>query len=188
MADLKDLLGEELFTQVTAKVGDTKVAIVSDGNWIPKNKFDELNNEKKTYIDQNKSLTTQIDDLKTKVAGNDTLTKQVEALQNQLKDSDTKIKDVKISSAIESALVKASAKFPDLLSSKFDKTKIEIKEDGTITGLDDQVKTLAESYKDLFGQTVIVGGDPNKNNSNPNSNPDLSALSDDDFFAQATKK
>ncbi|WP_424765700.1 phage scaffolding protein [Paenibacillus sp. sgz302251] len=184
--DLKELLGDDLFSQVSEKLGDKKVAIVSDGQWIPKAKFDSLNDEKKTYIEQNKALNTQLDEMKTKVTGNEQLTKQVEALQAQLKDSDIKIKDVKINSAIESALIKASAKFPDLLTGKFDKSKLEIKEDGTISGIDDQLKAITETYKDLFGETKIVGGDPN-NGGNPNPNPDTSKLSDDEFFAQALK-
>ena len=55
--NLKELLGEELYNQLMEKLGDKhKVAIISDGNWIPKEKFDNLNEEKKQYK-------TQVDDL-----------------------------------------------------------------------------------------------------------------------------
>src|SRR5690625_320695 len=52
---LKELLGEELYNQVIEKAGDNKIAIVSDGNWIPKDKFD-------AKINEVKDLQKQIDD------------------------------------------------------------------------------------------------------------------------------
>lgn len=46
MMDLKELLGEDLYNQVVEKAGDKKLAVVNDGNWFPKEKFDEVNNTK----------------------------------------------------------------------------------------------------------------------------------------------
>lgn len=186
--DLKELLGEELFKQVSEKLGDKKVAVVSDGNWIPKDKFDSLNNEKKTYKETADKLKADLDEMSNKAKGNEELTQQIDGLKGQLEESQTKIKDISISSAIEKELVKANAKFPDLLMGKIDKSKIEILNDGTIKGLEDQITPMKESYKDLFGETKIVGGDPNRNNNNPNGDPDTSAMSDDEYFAHMAKE
>ena len=49
---------------------------------------------------------------------------------------------------------------------KIDRTKLKIKEDGSVEGLEDQVKSLKETYKDMFktktGKTPPEGDDPEK--------------------------
>lgn len=57
---LEQILGDELYKQVTDKLGDNKIAIVSDGNWIPKDKFDNLNDEKKQYKEQVDTLNVEL--------------------------------------------------------------------------------------------------------------------------------
>jgi hypothetical protein len=161
--DLRELLGEELYNQVIAKLGDKhKVAIVSDGNWIPKDKFNELNDEKKALKESADQLRADLKEMKEKAKGNEALTSQITALETQLQESENKIKDVRTAAAIERELLKANAKFPDLLVGKFDKSKVEVLEDGTVRGLEDQLKTIKESYKDLFGETRVVGTPPGK--------------------------
>ena len=39
---LKEILGEELYNQVSQKLGDKKIDIINNGQWIPKSKFDIL--------------------------------------------------------------------------------------------------------------------------------------------------
>jgi len=64
---LKEILGEELYSQVADKLGDKKIAIVSDGNWIPKNKFDDVNTEKNEYKTQIDNLNQELGKLKEKL-------------------------------------------------------------------------------------------------------------------------
>jgi hypothetical protein len=160
--DLRELLGEELYNQVIAKLGEKKIAVVSDGNWIPKDKFNELNDEKKALKETADQLRTDLKEMKKKAEGNEDLTSQITALETQLQENETKIKDLRTSAAIERELLKANAKFPDLLVGKFDKSKVEVLEDGTVKGLEDQLKVIKESYKDLFGETKVVGTPPGK--------------------------
>src|SRR5699024_6134491 len=61
---LKELLGEELYNQVNEKAGDNKLAIVSDGNWIPKAKFDDKIQEVKDLETELENRDTQLEDLK----------------------------------------------------------------------------------------------------------------------------
>lgn len=49
---LKEILGQELFEQVEKKLGDKKIAIINDGSWIPKSKFDSVIEEKNQYKKQ----------------------------------------------------------------------------------------------------------------------------------------
>ena len=50
---MKELLGEELYNQVKEKIGD-KELIINDGKYIPKSKFDDLNEDKKKIQSQTK--------------------------------------------------------------------------------------------------------------------------------------
>lgn len=76
---LKELLGEELYSQVMEKAGDNKIAIVSNGNWFPKEKFDGVNEENKTLKDTVATLETSLKDF--------------EGYEDKLTERDNKIKE-----------------------------------------------------------------------------------------------
>lgn len=153
--DLKELLGEELYNQLMAKLGDKhKIAIVSDGNWIPKDKFNEVNEAKKQLEADLKERDKQLADLKKSVGDNEELKKQIEQLQADNKkaaeDFQAKIKDMAVTTAIKLA-VAGQVHDPDLIATLLDKSKIEIDDNGTIkAGLEDQLKALREAKSFLF--------------------------------------
>lgn len=64
------------------------------------------------------------------------------------------IKGMKIDSAIDKLLADKKAKYPELLSAKFDRAKIQVTDDGKVIGLDEQMKEIEKNYKDMFGQTI----------------------------------
>ncbi len=64
------------------------------------------------------------------------------------------IKGMKIDSAIDKLLADKKAKYPELLSGKFDRAKIQVTDDGKVIGLDEQMKEIEKNYKDMFGQTI----------------------------------
>ncbi|TCS78777.1 phage scaffolding protein [Tepidibacillus fermentans] len=166
--DLKELLGEELYSKVKEKIGD-KELIVNDGSYIPKAKFDEINEQRKLYKQQAEDLNKQLDDMKKQVKGNEELQNRIQELQTKLQESEGKIKDVSISAAIKMAAMKANAKDPDIISMLIDKSKLNIKEDGSIEGLDEQLQSIAESKAFLFGdvQTKIGGASNPPGGANP---------------------
>lgn len=94
---------------------------------------------------------SQLEELK-KAGSVDDLKKQLneaqEANKNAQKEYDEKIADMKFNAAIEKAL--ADSLHPDLIAKQIDKSKLKLNKDGTIDGLEDQVKTLKEAYKDMF--------------------------------------
>jgi alanyl-tRNA synthetase len=153
--DLKELLGEELYNQVMAKLGDKhKIAIVSDGNWIPKDKFNEVNEAKKQAEEALKERDKQLEQLKKDAGDNAELKKQIEQLQADNKAAaekyEAKIKDMAVTTAIKLA-VAGQVHDPDLVAGLLDKTKIEIDENGNVkAGLEDQIKALRESKAFLF--------------------------------------
>lgn len=155
--DLKELLGEELYNQVISKLGDKhKIAIVSDGNWIPKDKFNEVNEAKKQAEEAINERDKQLADLKKAAEGNEELKKQIEELQKQNKEAaeqyETKIRDMAVTTAIKLA-VAGDAHDPDLVATLLDKSKIELDDAGNVKGgLDEQVKALRENKAFLFVQ------------------------------------
>lgn len=188
--DLKELLGEELFGQVSAalkgkgKEGKDIDLIINDGNYIPRSKFNEVNEKVKSLEGE---ITTRDEQLKTlgeKAKGNEELTKQITALTEANTKTKTeyeaKLKDITLNTAIEKALTANQAKYVDLLTGKIDKSKLVL--DGEkVVGLDEQIGTLKETFKDLFGETKIAGKDEKPNpGGNPNQKP-ISEMSMDEY-------
>lgn len=107
---------------------------------------------------QLKAANDTIKGLKASNAGNEGLQKTItdhEATIKQLKETHTKeLKSLKVDAAITKLLSENSAKYPELLSGQFDKEKLIVGEDGTVTGLTDQFKGIKESYADMFGKAV----------------------------------
>jgi TolA-binding protein len=130
--------------------------------FIPKARFDEVNETKKELEQQIQERDNQLKDLQGKVKGNEELEKTIKELQEANKATkeqyEDKIKDMTITAAIQSKLT--DAKYPDLLLTKFDRSKLSIAEDGTVLGIDEQLTTLKEQYKDLF-KPDLKGREPN---------------------------
>lgn len=213
MEELKKLLGDELYNQLVTKLGDKKL-LVDDGNFIPKSRFDEVNNQKKDLKTQVDTLTATAAKFEAQAAdvlkwkseveaipamkkkmeeweasaktATEELTKsktQLETYQQKEVEWANQIKTTRIDSAIEKALIAQSAKYPELIKTKFDMSKIVLDEQGNVTGLEDQLKTVKESYKDLFGATVIVGPGHPDYKPGPGTEVDESKMSDAEFFA-----
>lgn len=138
--------------------------------YIPKTRFDEVNETKKDLEQQIRDRDKQLKDLQDKVKGNEELEKTIKDLQESNKkavdDYEAKIRNMALDNAIKLALKENKAKYEDLLLGKFDRDKLTIKEDGTIEGLEEQIKSLKEGYKDLFEQP-LSGPTPNNTGDNP---------------------
>ncbi|MGF7049150.1 hypothetical protein J2T13_003658 [Paenibacillus sp. DS2015] len=154
--DLKELLGEELYNQIVAKAGDKKLAVVNDGNWFPKEKFDEVNTAKKQAETDLKDRDTQLVDLKKSTGDNKALQDQITQLQTDNKTASDKyeadVKVLRINTALKLALA-SDTHDPDLVAGLLDRAKIELDESGNVkSGLDEQIKSLRESKAFLFAE------------------------------------
>jgi len=151
--DLKELLGEELYAQVMEKAGDKKLAVVSDGNWIPKEKFNDLNKNFKDLKQQLSDRDTQLEDLKTKAAGNEDFKNTIEQLQNDNKkikeDYEAKLTQQSFDFALKEALSGANAKNPKAVEALLNKEAIKMDGD-KLLGLEEQLKAIKESDSYLF--------------------------------------
>ena len=107
---------------------------------------------------QLKEANSTITDLKKNNVDNEALQTKVkeyeDTIKNQKADYEAKVRNLTLDSAIEKALNNANAKHGDLLSSKIDREKLVIGNDGKVTGLDEQIKGLKDNYKDLFEEKI----------------------------------
>jgi len=137
--------------------------------FITKEKFNEVNEAKKQLEGDIKERDKQLKELGEKAKGNEELEQKIKELQDTNEkatvDYEAKIKNITLDNAIKIALKDNKAKYEDLLMNKFDREKLKIKEDGTIEGLDDQIKALKEGYKDLFEQPLSGTAPNNKGGS-----------------------
>lgn len=117
---------------------------------------------------------TTISDLKDKNGDNEELQKTIKEHEATIKklgeDHAEEIKGMKIDAEISKILSENNAKHPELLSGKFDRSKVVMAEDGTISGLKEQLGGIKESYKDLFGSKQPIGGRSPKNPDSPGGN------------------
>lgn len=138
-------------------------------NAVPKTEFNTLNDTKKDLEQQIKDRDKQLKDLQDKAKGNEELEKTIKDLQETNKTTtqqyEGKLKELKIDAAIQSKLT--DTKYPDLLVTKFDKSKLVVNADGTVTGVDEQLTAIKETYKDLFNPPV-TGRQPNNTGGSPN--------------------
>jgi hypothetical protein len=129
--------------------------LINDGTYIPVSKFNEVNEAKKVLEADIKTRDNQLNELSEKAKGNEELSKQIKDLTDlntkNKTEYESKIRDISFNNAVEKALIKENAKYTDILIPKFDKSKLVLNDDGSVVGLDEQIKTLKESYKDLFG-------------------------------------
>lgn len=131
--------------------------------FIPKSRFDEVNTAKAQLEKDIAIRDQQIADLKK--IDPEKLQEQIDALTQQNADAKAKyeanLKAQKIDAAVTLALTNAKAVNVKAVKALLDLDKADIAEDGTVKGLDEQIKALqdAEDSKMLFqSQTPKLRG------------------------------
>lgn len=136
--------------------------------YVPKSRFDEVNEAKKQAEALITERDNQISELKKSEGANDELKKQIEQLQAENAKNAETLKQTKIDSAIALALKDAGARNIKAVLPFI--TANELNEDGTVKGLDEQIKSLKEGENSflfnsekktdvnkLAGATPVVG-------------------------------
>lgn len=155
---LEKMLGEELYKQVTEKLGDKKINITSDGNWIPKEKFDELNNEKKHYKELYDNTTTELNGFKEKAQSSEEFQTKITELQSKNddlnKDWETKFNEMKKKTAVEKVLMKNNFKdnYTDYLINQIGLDKVELDDKGQPKEFDKTIEGLKENYSAMLNE------------------------------------
>lgn len=119
---------------------------------------------------------TQLKELQANAGDNTTLKQQLEALQQANKEQqaafEKEMQEMRFQSALSTELLKANVVDADLVSVKLDKNKVRLNEDGTLTGLSEQLESLKKDYSFLFKQEqgpTLTGAKPVAGASAPSS-------------------
>jgi hypothetical protein len=152
--EIQEILGEELYNQVKAKLGDKKI-IVNDGNYIPKQKFDDINTENKMLKEKVTSFEKNSIEVEKIVGSNKELQEQFKQLQEKHKQDldlrDNEINNIVKKSAIKEMLMNEKAVHPDLLMSQIDLNNVNIV-DGKV---DFNLGDLKTKYSNMFPTQTI---------------------------------
>lgn len=132
--------------------------------FIPKHRFDEVNEKNKQLEADVKDRDTQITNLKKFEGDNATLKTKIEELETANKQKDEEnakaIKQLKIDNAINYALDgKVEKGYGDLVLGLIDKNSIILKDDGTVAGLDEQIEKIKADKPKLFREVSDNDGE-----------------------------
>ncbi len=124
-------------------------------SFIPKARFDEVNNEKKNLEAVVAERDKQLETLKNSSGDVEAMRKDIADLQAKNKANDeahaAEIKQLKIDAAVNVALIGAKAKNTTAVKALLkDLDKAELADDGTIKGLAEQIAALQKSDDYLF--------------------------------------
>lgn len=121
--------------------------------YVSKDTYDTTEQKCKQLETSVNDYKTQLETLKAAAGDNESLKTQIADLQEQNKKKDeeyqTQLKELQLTNAVKLA-ISGSAQDSDIVASLIDKTKLILTDDGKVTGLDEQIKSLKESKAFLF--------------------------------------
>lgn len=163
MEFLKSILGDELYGQFAAKIGEynsadankdkqVKLVNLTDGGYVAQSEYDALNEQltgKQTELDTANAL---IADLKKGSKGNEDLQGKISEYETQVADLQTQLSETKLKSAVRLSLTEAGAVDADYLEFKLRESgeALELDENGRIKGWDSRLATLKTQYPKMF--------------------------------------
>lgn len=150
--------------------------------YIPKARFDEVNNEKKRLELDVRDRDNQLETLKNSTGDVEAMKQQIADLQKANQDAAdahaAEIKQMKIDNAVDAALGNSKAKNKVAVKALLkDLDKAELAEDGTIKGLAEQIAAIQKSDSYLFeakeSKAKVKGATPGESG-NDDGNKDMS--------------
>lgn len=130
--------------------------------YVPKTDLEAANTTKAQLEKDIRTRDKQLEELKKASGSNEELQKQITDLQAENKAAKEKyeadMKELKLTTAIKLAIGE-SAHDADLVAGLLDRSKLILSDDGKVTGLDEQVKTLKEGKAFLFKESTASGPD-----------------------------
>ena len=197
MEFLRELLGDELYSQVESKINEyngneankdkqIKIGNLGTGEYVGKGKYDalqELVNGKETEL---KSANDLIAELKKGTKGNEELQKKISAYDVEIAELQSQLQEVKIKAALKVALLSEKAVDVDYLTFKLNEKlrekgeALELDENGNIKGWDDKLSGLRTQFPSMFESAVADGYQVLGDNRLP-GNDDSNALTREQF-------
>lgn len=152
---LKEYLGEELYSQVKEKLeGNDKVKLanLATGEYVSKDKYDGDLKEKESKITELTNKVKEFDGV------------DPEKFKKDIKDWETKynttVANLKKSNAISLAIAKAKPRNEKALMALIDTEIIKLNDDGSVTGLAEQLEKVKKENGFLFEEDRNPEPDP----------------------------
>lgn len=164
---LEDLgLEKEAIDKIMAENGNDVNAAKAD--------YDTLKQQLDAAKQQVQERDGQLEQLKNATGDVEAMKQQIAALQAENASAKEKyesdLKELKLTAAIKLA-IGTSAHDADLVAGLFDKGKLVLNDDGTVSGLEEQIKAVKKDKAFLFKEekpgTVIKGGKPAESGGTP---------------------
>ena len=148
---LKTILGDAYTEGI-----DKKVSSEIGKEFVSRTDFNAANEAKKAAESQVADRDKQLETLKKSTGDAAELQKQIDALQETNKQAkaqyDSDLAAAKLSAALDLGITKAKGKNVKAIKALLDTSKMAVKEDGTVDGLDTALETLKGSDGYLFTQ------------------------------------
>lgn len=171
---LKELIGDGYTDEI-----DSKAAAKLGESYVSKADYDTLNTAKVDLDKQIKARDKDIEALKKSAGSNEDLQKQFDGLQEKYKTEksgyDKKISDMAKSNAVDMAIMQAKGKNSKAIKALLDMDKINLKDDGSIDGLDLEGLKKSDGY--LFDiETTVNKGNGFKSGDNKDNGGGMDAF------------
>ena len=163
MEFLKEILGEELYSQVASKVNEhngneankenqVKLANLAKGEYVSKGKFDSLQDSLNGKTSELTSAQELIKELKAGTSNNDALQQSIADYEARNEKLQKELAETQLKSALKIALLSEKALDVDYLTYKLEQadSKLELDDNGGIKGWADMVTGLKTSYPSMF--------------------------------------
>ena len=161
---LSDILAKYRAGEMDETTVETELQKTLATEWIPKVKFNEVSEAKKLAEANLEASTKALEDLKGKAGLSDEYKAQIEKLMEEnakaRENFSAQIRQMKVDSAIDSALSGAKARNHKATRALLDEAKITVADDGSIAGLAEQIEALKAENAFLFDIDQPKGGDP----------------------------
>lgn len=146
---LKAILEKMEITDGKVDIDKLMTTINAEGpkNVIPKVEYNNINSQLKTA---NATIATLRKDNVDNTELQETIKTHKTTIDTMKLDHAKELNTLKIDMAIKSSLTKAGCKYVDLVSKDLDMKKITVSEEGTVLGIEEQIKSVQENYKDMF--------------------------------------
>lgn len=160
----KNYTVDEIVKLINTTASELKAKVlIDDGKedvFIPKARLDEEISKKKTIQATLDSTNKDLEEIKKSAGDNKGLTEKIEALQNGNKELDDKLKNQTLETHVKLKAIelKSKDKSGNVILKLVDKSKMKLNDDGTVTGLDEEMKRIAEAEPYLFDSAEEVGG------------------------------
>ena len=166
-----------------------------NGKFIPKHRFDEVNNAKKKLEDDLKDRDKQLDDLKKSDGDVEALKQQISDLQAANKkaadEHKAEMNKLRMDSVIENTLVSAGAKNSKAIRALFDETNFKLQPDGTVFGLTEALANVQKSDPYLFevkedknttAPQGMTGFQPGSSGAGSDTQPDINKMTYSEYI------